>query len=147
LPVLLLPRIGPGRALGLFAAGIGAAYLIVSLAVLPALNPYKSARPFAARVAARAGHFPLGIFPDPHAGLTFYAGRPIVVLPTEAELSAFLHATPPVFCLVEESTYRAATAATRRAGRVIDAAQVGHRRFLLLEGGIDMPQGDPGSVG
>lgn len=147
LPVLLLPRIGPGRALGLFAAGIGTAYLIVSLAVLPALNRYKSARPFASRVAAQAGAFPLGIFPDPHSGLTFYSGRPIVVLPTEADLSAFLHATPPVFCLVEESTYRAVTAATRGAGRVIDAAQVGHRRFLLLEGRADAPQRDPGTVG
>jgi 4-amino-4-deoxy-L-arabinose transferase-like glycosyltransferase len=147
LPALLLSRIGPGRALGLFAAGIGAAYLIVSVAVLPALNPYKSARPFAARVAAQAGGSPLGIFPDPHAGLTFYAGRPIVVLPTESELSAFLHAAPPVFCLVEESTYRDVTAATRAAGRVIDAAQVGHRRFLLVEGGVDAPHDDPGAAG
>jgi 4-amino-4-deoxy-L-arabinose transferase-like glycosyltransferase len=133
-PLLLLPRIGPGRALGVLASGLVVCHVVIIAAVLPAVDIHKSARPLAVRAAAAAGADPLGIFPDDHPGLAWYAGRPITVLPDRGQLRGFLESAPRVFCLIEAGDWEIERGGLAPAA-VIGRGRVGHRSFVLVRSG------------
>jgi 4-amino-4-deoxy-L-arabinose transferase-like glycosyltransferase len=132
-------RFGGGAALAVFAAGLAGCYLVVSLAVLPALDRYKSARPFARRIAETARGAPLGIYPDYHAAFVFYAGRPITVLQGRRDLRAFLTSAPRAFCLMEEDQFEVERRMLDVGLSVVERERVGHRAMLLVAAGPPAP--------
>jgi 4-amino-4-deoxy-L-arabinose transferase-like glycosyltransferase len=134
LPLLVQPRLGPGAAIGTYATGLGACYLIVLLVVLPAVDRHKSARPLAERAAEAAGSAPLGLYPDDHAGLAWYSRHPVVVLAKRDQLAAFL-AERGAVCLLEERDWEMERLRLDPAVTELDRGQVGHRRFALVRSG------------
>jgi 4-amino-4-deoxy-L-arabinose transferase-like glycosyltransferase len=135
LSALLLRRRGSGTALSCFACGSAVSGLLITTLVLPALDPFKSARPLGTRAAAVAGGDPMCILHDPHPGLSWYAGRPLVLAGDASALADFLGGSPHAVCLAEETTWDAIPEAQRPSARVVESAFVGHRRYLLLEAG------------
>jgi 4-amino-4-deoxy-L-arabinose transferase-like glycosyltransferase len=132
-PLLLQRRHGPGRALGAFAAGLVVCHLVILTAVLPAIDARKSARPLARRVAAAVGSDPLGIFPDDHPGLAWYAGRPLTVLTDSGQLRDFLTAAPRVLVAMESAAWEAERPRLPQGARVIEQGRIGHRSLVLVE--------------
>ena len=131
--VLAVRRLrGEAAALGAFTAGLAACYVIIALLVLPALDRYKSARPFGARIAAAAGGAPLAIYPDPHDAYAFYSGRAIRVLPSREALRTFLGSAPDVFCLMDEDRLAVERRLLGLPLRVLDRERVGHRAMVLV---------------
>src|SRR2546425_1149894 len=59
-------RFGGGAALGAFSTGLAAAYLVIAVNVLPALDHYKSARAFCHRIVSVTDDAPLAMYPDYH---------------------------------------------------------------------------------
>jgi 4-amino-4-deoxy-L-arabinose transferase-like glycosyltransferase len=139
-PALLLRRIGTGRAIGLFAAGAAATGLVIVHVALPALDPLKSARPLALRVTEAAGEAPLGIHPDPHAGLAWYLGRPVALLPDGDALAGFLAAAERGLALVERTAWDRAEAEAPSGTEVVLSGHVGHREFVLVRRTGDAPE-------
>ena len=131
-PALLKRRIGTGRALGLFAAGSAAAGLVIVHLVLPALDPLKSARPLATQVAEAAGTAPIGLHPDPHAGLAWYLGRPVTLLPDWDDLYGFLGSSEGGSVLVERTAWDRAKGAAPAGTEEVLSGRVGHREFVLV---------------
>ncbi|HZM71480.1 MAG TPA: glycosyltransferase family 39 protein [Candidatus Cryosericum sp.] len=133
-PLVLVRRLGPGRALGAFASGLAVCYVVIVAMVLPAVDLRKSARPLATRVAAVAGGDPVAIYPDDHPGLAWYARRPITVLSDRLQLREFLGSAPRALCLMEEATWQ-----TERSGlpaaQVVERGSVGHRSLVLVRAG------------
>jgi 4-amino-4-deoxy-L-arabinose transferase-like glycosyltransferase len=142
LPLIFYKRLAPGGALGLFALGAAAGILVLVCDVMPAINHDKSARQFAARVAALAGSHEVGIHPDAHAGLSWYARRPLTLLPDGAALDRFLARPGMPLAVVEEDAWRDLGRAGPEAGRVVERGRVGHRSFVLVVG--DMGKGNEG---
>jgi 4-amino-4-deoxy-L-arabinose transferase-like glycosyltransferase len=132
--ILALVRRGGGFALSVFAAGIACSYLLVAGLVLPALDPFKSAREFSRKVAAAAGPAPLGIYPDPHDAYVFYAGRAIEVLTSREALREFLDPNRRAFCLMEDDQFEVERRLLEIPLRVIDRDRVGHRAMVLVVG-------------
>lgn len=131
-PALMLRRIGTGRAIGLFAAGAAATGLVIVHLVLPALDPLKSARPLAARVAEAAGEAPIGLYPDPHAGLAWYLDRPVTLLPDRDALFRFLEAPGGAAALVERTAWDLAQPDAPAGTQALLSGRVGHREFVLV---------------
>ena len=123
---------GEGAALGVFTGGLAACYLIIALFVLPAIDRYKSARPFGARIAAAARGAPLAIYPDPHDAYAFYSGRAIKVLPSREALRAFLGSAPDALCLMDEDRFAAERRLLDVPLRAVDRERVGHRSMVLV---------------
>ncbi|HZN02492.1 MAG TPA: glycosyltransferase family 39 protein [Candidatus Polarisedimenticolia bacterium] len=145
-PALLLRRIGPGRAIGVFAAGAAATGLVIVHLVLPALDPLKSARPLAARVAEATGEAPIGIHPDPHAGLAWYLARPVTLLPDREALFRFLDPPGRGVGLVERTAWDLAQASAPDGTEVVLSGRVGHREFVLVRrtgDGAEVPRDAP----
>ncbi len=130
-------RLGGGVALGVYAAGLVACYMVIATIVMPAVDQGKSARPFSERIAARVGGVPLGICPDYHAAYAYYTRRRLVVLPDATAVAEFLVSAPRTFSLVEEDHYQAERARLENISEIVDRAKVGHRTFVLLAGGSD----------
>jgi 4-amino-4-deoxy-L-arabinose transferase-like glycosyltransferase len=135
-PALLLHRLGTGRAIGLFAAGAAATGLVIVHLVLPALNPLKSARPLAGRVAEAAAGVPVAIHPDPHPGLAWYLGRPPALLPDRDALIAFLSGPERGAALVERSAWESAAPSAPAETRTLLEGRVGHRDYVLVRAGF-----------
>ena len=81
-------------------------YVVASVAVLPAVNAYKSARPFCERVTAVVpvddAIASFGMW-EWRAGYTFYLGRPIPDLATEQELATYWASDQRVFLIVQST--------------------------------------------
>ncbi len=133
-------RLGGGAALSTFSTGLVACYVVIAAWVLPALDPYKSARPFCERVVATVGAAPLGIYPDYRSAYVFYTRRFIDVLESREGLAKFLGPGRRVFCLMEESYYEVERRALDARLHVLDREQVGHRSMLLVSN-------EPGDAG
>jgi 4-amino-4-deoxy-L-arabinose transferase-like glycosyltransferase len=142
LPIMFYRRLSPGGALGLFALGSAAGILVLACDVMPAINHDKSARQFAARVAALAGSREVGIHPDAHAGLSWYARRPLLLLPDRVAIARFLERPEMPLAVVEEGTWRDLGRAGPEPGRVVERGRVGHRSFVVVVG--DIGQGNEG---
>jgi len=141
---------GGGAALAALAAGLLPCYLAIALIVLPALDPFKSARPFSQRAVAAAAGAPLGIYPDPHDGLAFYAGRPITILADRDQLGVFLRADPDAACLMEETQLELVRRDVSTQPRLpsleaVDRAEVGHRAILLVRAASPIAPPDGGT--
>ena len=134
LPIIFFRRLAPGGAMGLFALGAAAGILVLACDVMPAINHDKSARLFAARVAAVAGTREVGIHPDAHAGLSWYARRRLTLLPDGAALAGFLERPGAPVAVVEEEAWQALGRDAPEPGRVLERGRVGHRAFVLVEG-------------
>jgi hypothetical protein len=132
-PLIAWRRHGAGGAIGVFAAGAALAALVVVHLILPALEPYKSPRGLGARVASLAGTDPVGIFPDPHAGIAWYSGRDPMVLDSAEALGAFLTGPRRVLVVAEEDAWERVAASPGVAARVVERGRVGHRTFALVE--------------
>ncbi len=128
-------RLGGGAALGAFGAGLVVTYLVIAMHVLPALDPYKSARPFCARITAAVGGAPLAMYPDYRPTYVYYTGRFIPVLRTRDELKRFLSSGRRAFCLIEDNVYAAERRALEVEPEIVDRQKVGHREMLLVAGG------------
>ncbi|HYV86048.1 MAG TPA: glycosyltransferase family 39 protein [Patescibacteria group bacterium] len=135
LPIIFYRRLAPGGAIALFALGAAAGLLVVTCDVMPAINQHKSARAFAGRVAALAGTREVGIHPDAHAGLSWYARRPLTILPDGASLAGFLARPDAPLAVVEEEAWRQLGRDGPETGRVVERGRVGHRAFVLVEAG------------
>jgi len=134
-PALLARRLGTGRAIGLFAAGAAATGLVIVHLVLPAINPLKSARPLAGRVAEAAGGAPIGLHPDPHPGLAWYLGRPLTLLPDRDALFRFVAGPERGVAVVERVAWEAAKPAAPAGTAAILTGEIGHRDYVLVRGG------------
>lgn len=135
LPALLLKRRGSGAALSCFALGSAVCALIIVRLVLPALDPFKSARVLGADAAAVAGGDPMCILHDPHPGLSWYAGRPLELVGDRKALADFLEGSRHAVCLAEGEAWDAIPQAGRPPARVVKSGFVGHRRYVILEAG------------
>jgi 4-amino-4-deoxy-L-arabinose transferase-like glycosyltransferase len=140
LPIIFSSRLAPGGAIGLFALGSAACILVLACDVMPAINHDKSARLFAGRVAAVAGAREVGIHPDAHAGLSWYARRPLTLLPDGAALAGFLARPDAPLAVVEEDAWNDLRRAGSEPGRVLEQGRVGHRAFLLVAGAAGSPR-------
>jgi 4-amino-4-deoxy-L-arabinose transferase-like glycosyltransferase len=127
-------RRGGGFALSVFASGIAASYLLVAGTVLPALDPFKSARAFSRDVAGTVGTAPLGIYPDPHDAYVYYTERPIQVLTSREGLRGFLASAPRAFCLMEDDQFEVERRLLDLPLQVIDRDRIGHRAMVLVSG-------------
>jgi 4-amino-4-deoxy-L-arabinose transferase-like glycosyltransferase len=130
---LVLWHRGSGASLSCFALGSAVCGLFIVALVFPALDPFKSARVLGARAAAVAGRDPICILHDPHPGLSWYAGRPLVLEGDAEALAGFMRSSSHGVCLAEAEQWDAIPEARRPAARVVESAFVGHRRFVLLE--------------
>ena len=135
LSALVLRRLGSGASLSCFAAGSAVCGLLITTLVLPALDPFKSARFLGTRAAALAGGDPMCILHDPHPGLAWYAGRPLRLAGDAAALAAFMEGSGHAVCLAEGEAWDAIPESRRPPARVVDSAFVGHRRYVVLEAG------------
>ncbi len=124
--------LGGGAALGVLSAGLVGCYLVIALVVLPALDNYKSARPFSERITATVGTAPLGIYPDLQDAYVFYTGRPIEVLPDRERLRAFLRSAPRTYCLMEQDQYDVERRALGIDLPILAQDRVGHRAMVLV---------------
>jgi len=124
-------RFGGGAALGAFSAGLAAAYLVIAVSVLPALDHYKSARAFCHRTLSTAGGSPLAMYPDYHPVYVYYTGRFIPVLRDREALRRFLSAGP-AYCLIEDDVYAVERRTLEPGVSVLDRQQIGHREMLLI---------------
>ena len=140
-------RFGGGAALGAFSAGLVATYLVIAVQVLPALDPYKSARAFCGRVVAAVGGASLAMYPDYRPTYVYYSERFIPVLRTRAELKSFLSSGRRAFCLIEDKVYAAERRALEVDLEIVDRQRIGHREMLLIAGGDaadpETPRGKP----
>lgn len=109
-------------------------YVTVSVAVLPAVDAYKSARPFCERVASiLPPDSPIASFGmwQWRAGYTYYLGRPIPNLETTAELSTYLQRDENVFVIVQSTEIDEARAVLD-AHEVRVESRVGSRTVYLF---------------
>ncbi len=135
-PLLFFRRAGAGGAIGIFAGGAALAAIVVTQVVLPAIDPYKSARRFGQEVGAIAGDGPIGILGDPHAGISWYAGRGLTLLPGDQDLARFLAEGTDRHVVAEALAWEGMTRSGTAPGAVVAAeGRVGHRRFVLLARG------------
>jgi len=125
-------RLGGGAALATLSAGLVAFYLVTAGSAMPAINEYKSARPFSLRVRETAAGAPLAMYPDFRPVYVYYTERFIDVLPDRARLSAYLDSAPRVFVLIEEGNYEAERQQGPSTMHVLDREQIGHRAMLLV---------------
>ena len=103
--VVLLRSARPAGATALFSMVV-VLYGLAAVAVLPAVDAHKSARPFCERVASVVGpDLPLRSFGfwEWRAGYAFYLGRPIPNLDTAEELRAYWDRDERVFVIVEST--------------------------------------------
>jgi hypothetical protein len=124
-----------GVALGAFSAGLVVTYLVIAIAVLPALDPHKSARLFSSRVLETVGTSPLAMYPDYHPTYVYYTSRFIPVLRSRAQLRAFFASGIRSFCLIQDDLFEAERRALDVDLEVVDRQQIGHREMLLVAGG------------
>ncbi|HEU5181279.1 MAG TPA: glycosyltransferase family 39 protein [Candidatus Polarisedimenticolia bacterium] len=118
-----------GLAILILLGGVCALHLGIVGVVLPWLNGFKSARPFAARIVSRISGAPLGIYPDPNPAFDYYTARPLLLLRQPNEVEDFVASSDPGYCLMKESDFRALSKTIPLAR--IDAASLGHRTFVL----------------
>jgi len=141
-PALLLRRLGTGRAIALFAAGAAATGLVMVHGVLPAIDPLKSARPLAGRVADASGGAPIGILPDPHSGFAWYLARPVTLLTDRDALAGFVGEPDRGVVLVERGAWDAMQPWSGPDMETILTGRIGHREFVLVRAAAP-PGGDP----
>jgi 4-amino-4-deoxy-L-arabinose transferase-like glycosyltransferase len=118
--------------LSLFAA-IALSYLWIVGDIFPWLNQHKSARPFCERILSRVGEGPLGIYGDYLPAFAYYTDRKLQVVRTPDGLDALLSSAPSAICIVPKGSLAALQ--TRFPLRVLDAASIGHRSFVLVSRG------------
>jgi 4-amino-4-deoxy-L-arabinose transferase-like glycosyltransferase len=128
-----------GAALAAFSAGLVVTYLVVAVAVLPPLDPYKSARVFCHRILEVVGDRPLAMYPDYRPTYVYYTGRFIPVLHTREELREYFASGKRSFCLIQDDNFEAERRTLGLQLEVVDRQQVGHRTMLLVAGGTDAP--------
>jgi 4-amino-4-deoxy-L-arabinose transferase-like glycosyltransferase len=128
-------RFGGGAALGAFSAGLAAVYLTIIIQVLPAMDPYKSARAFCGRVVAAVGEAPLAMYPDYRPTYVYYTQRFIPVLKTGGDLRRHLAAGRRAFCLIEDNVLAAEKWGLDVQTEIVDRQRVGHREMLLVANG------------
>jgi len=133
-----------GAGIIILLTGIFAGYLWVVAAMLPWLNPYKSARPFCERVLSRIGLSPLGIYEDNHPGVAYYCHRSLKLLRGPEELREFLQGPTPGYCVIREEELRELEGQCPL--RSLEEYSVGHRKLVLVSGGPgnrNHPDGPP----
>jgi 4-amino-4-deoxy-L-arabinose transferase-like glycosyltransferase len=135
-----------GAALATFSGGLVVVYLAVVVAVLPALDPHKSARAFSQRVLAEVDQGPLAMYPDYHPTYVYYTGRFIPVLRNSRELGEYFSSPTRRYCLIEDDVFEAERRTLAGPLDVLDRQQIGHREMLLVAGGgtateHEMPEG------
>ena len=122
------------------AAGAVAGYLLVATALFPAMNPFKSGRPFALRIkevtaASRAAGervlaFNTGNLPETWS---FYSDGVYTVETVDPErLIRHLERSGTVFALVNEANMDVLPAGLRGRVRVVDRTRLSRRDVLLL---------------
>ncbi len=123
-----------GVRIGFGTMWAGAACLLwfFSLIMAPALNRYKSARPFCNRVRSVAEDHPLCFFGQYRSTYVYYTGRFLEEIVTADELTGFLGRSEPVFCLVAEKELRGLPSSLRDVIHEWDRQGVGHLIMLLI---------------
>lgn len=128
-----------GAVLVILFGGVMGGYLWIAGALLPWLNDYKSARPFCERVVSRVGSAPLGIYGAYHPAYSYYTHRTLEVLRKPEDLATLLSPPREGYCFLELGEFE------RVRGRIplkeIDREAVGHRTFVLVAAGSDVPLG------
>jgi len=131
--VVLMRRARPAGATALFSMVV-VLYGLAAVAVLPAVDAHKSARPFCERVASVVGpDLPLRSFGfwEWRGAYAFYLARPIPNLETAAELRAYWDRDERVFVIVE-STHLAPLRAVIGEERPRVESRVGSRTAYLF---------------
>ncbi len=128
-----------GAALAAFSGGLVVVYLAVVVAVLPALDPHKSARAFSQRVLAEVGQAELAMYPDYHPTYVYYTGRFIPVLKSPRQLSEYFSSPTRRYCLIEDDVFEGERRTLAGPLDVLDRQQIGHREMLLVAGGGTPP--------
>ena len=123
-------------------------YLVIAVAVLPALDPHKSARAFSHRVLERVGDRPLAMYPDYRPTYVYYTGRFVKVLHNRDQLREYFSSGPRVYCLIEDDVFEAERRALGLDLEVLDRQEIGHRMMFLVAGGGAQDQAtEPGVTG
>jgi len=142
---LALPR-KTGGVLALIAAGICAAYLCVALALNPAFNAHKSARPFCETIARRVAAAPgaegtVAIYRLYRSAFAFYSGGvKYRLLEGQDELRTFLSSRRAAFVLAVAEDAGKLKAPPGLALEIVERGRVGHREYVLLRS-APFPQG------
>src|SRR5439155_26556069 len=113
---------------------------MIAIAVLPALDPHKSARLFSQRVLAEVGTSPLAMYPDYHPTYVYYTGRFIPVLKDSRQLSEYFATGTRRYCLIEDDVFELERRRLDRPLQVLDRQQSGHRDMPLVAGGAAPPE-------
>jgi 4-amino-4-deoxy-L-arabinose transferase-like glycosyltransferase len=109
-------------------------YLVAAVAVLPAVNAYKSARPFCQRTAAvvpRESPIASFGFWSWRASYTYYLGRPIPNLETVADLRAYWSRSDQVYLIVQSTELDEARAVLGHATPWVQS-RIGSRTAFLF---------------
>lgn len=122
----------PERVFFSTAATVVLGGLCASIWVLPFLNAYKSARPFAVAVnrIASPGE-PLYIYADTMNDFNFYTGREVIsVISSPAELESLLARAGAAYVLVRERDLK--RGGFERRGEILAEGRVGDKKWRLL---------------
>ena len=142
--VVVFRRHRGGAALAVFSSGLVLSYLVIALAVLPPLDPHKSARAFCQRVVAAVQDAPLAMYPDYRPTYVYHTGRFITVLHDREELRRYFTSGTRSFCLIEDNVYQAERRALGLDLEILDRQQIGHRDMLLVANGNGPPSAGTG---
>jgi 4-amino-4-deoxy-L-arabinose transferase-like glycosyltransferase len=122
-----------GAALISLLAAFSLGYIWIAGAILPWLNPYKSARPFCERIQSRVGETPLGIYGDYLPSFAYYTHRVLQVVRSAEGLDSLLSGPEPGTCIVPKD--KLSLLQKRVSLQVLDADSIGHRSFVLVSRG------------
>jgi len=127
-------RYRAGAGLAAYAGGLALVYLVIAVAVLPALDAHKSARTFSERVVKTVGDGSLAMYPDYHPTYVYYTGRFMPVLKTPGQLRDYFAAPGRRYLLIEEDLLDPARRSIDRPLEIVDRQAIGHRDMLLVSG-------------
>jgi hypothetical protein len=104
---------------------------MITLVVLPTIDPFKSVRPIAQRyLELSRPEEPYGFFPGQEAALQFYTERAGTELRDEDELHAFLRRPGPVWLFVERDALKRLARAP--AAREVDRSRDPDNGYVLF---------------
>ena len=106
------------------------AHLWIVGAVVPWLNPYKSARPFSERILSQLGENPLAVYGDYLPSVAYYTHRKLQVTRSAEGLEALFERSPGALCIVPRE--RVPSLQATLSLQVLDEDSIGHRSFALV---------------
>jgi hypothetical protein len=133
--VLLAKKARPFFSFALIAVIMISGFLFSVTGFFPAINVFKSGRPFCDRIAkiVRPEDKLVTFRFHPESFNYFMKRSPIPVIDTYEGLKALMRSPEKVYCLIHAKYNEYAPEQDKKLFRVLDKYQVGHREYYLLE--------------